>query len=120
MPRKADFQAHIKKIEIVNKTIGGNWFQSIRIIMEDIELNDENLVELRQFRPNELIFTTLESIQPTLFEQEEQPGKSSGRAAEEARDLALDDAGEDEPLITFEEGEGQVDGVVLKQFSFGR
>ena len=115
MPRKADFQAHIKKIEIVNKTIGDNWFQSIRIILEDIELNDENLVELRQFRPNELICTTLESIQPALFEQEEQPGKGS-----ESGDLALDDVGADEPLLTFEEGEGQVDGVVLKQFSFER
>lgn len=116
MSRKADFQAHLKKIEIVNKTIGENWFQSIRIILEDIELNDENLVELRQFRPNELISTTLESIQPTLFEQQEQSGNYL--AAGESKDLALDGAGEDEPLLTFEEGEGEVDGVVIKKFSF--
>jgi len=113
MPRKADFQAHIKKIEIVNKTLGESWVQSIRIILEDIALNDENLVELRQFRPNELIFTTLESVQPTLFPREEQQGRGSAPG-----DLALDDAGGDEPLLTFEEGDGQVDGVVVKQFSF--
>lgn len=78
MPRKADFQAHLKKIEIVNKTTGENWFQSIRIILEDIELNDDNLVELRQFRPNELIFTTLESIQPTFFDQAGQVSQPNG------------------------------------------
>lgn len=122
MPRKADFQAHIKKIEIVNKTIGENWFQSIRIILEDIELNDENLVELRQFRPNELIFTTLESIQPTLFDQEGQINKKNGKSChrEEAREIARDDIGDDDPLITFEEGDCGADGVVVKQFSFGR
>jgi hypothetical protein len=31
----------------------------------------------------------------------------------------MDDA-EDEPLLTFEEGDGSADGVVLKQFSFGK
>ena len=108
MPRKADFYAHIKKIEIVNKVQGDNWFQSIRIILEDIELNDDNLVELRQFKPNELIFTTLESIQD--------PGKGKPPGSP---DLSRDDA-EDEPLLTFEEGDGSVDGVVLKQFSFGK
>ena len=122
MPRKADFQAHIKKIEIVNKTIGENWFQSIRIILEDIELNDENLVEIRQFRPNELIFTTLESIQPTLFDQEGLQCKKNGKTchSEEAREIAHDDPGDDDPLVIFEEGDSQPDGVVIKQFSFGR
>lgn len=114
MPRKADFQAHLKKIEIVNKTTGENWFQSIRIILEDIELNDDNLVELRQFRPNELIFTTLESIQPTFFDQ---AGQVSPGA--ETREIAHEEPGDDDPLVTFQEGDGGVDGVVLKQFNFG-
>lgn len=112
MPRKADFHAHLKKIEIVNKVQGENWFQSIRIILEDIELNDDNLVELRQFKPNELIFTTLESIQP--IEEDPVKGKLPG-----SPDLSRDDA-EDEPLLTLEEGYGSSDGVVLKQFSFGK
>lgn len=105
MPRKADFQAHLKKIEIINKTQGEQWIQSIRIILEDIELNNENLVELRRFKPNELIFTTLESIQPTLFDQ---PG----------RDLSGEDD-EDGPGI-FQEGDGPAEGVVLKEFSFDK
>ena len=106
MPRKADFQAHLKKIEIVNKGQGEQWYQSIRIILEDIELNNENLVELRQFKPNELIFTTLESVQPTLLDK--QPGQ----------DLSGDDD-KDEP-ITIEEGDGTAKGVVLKEFSFDK
>jgi len=51
--RKADFKARIKKIEIVNRVLTDGWAQSIRVILEDIELSNENLLELKQFRPNE-------------------------------------------------------------------
>jgi hypothetical protein len=45
--RKADFTARIKKIEIVNRVLTDGWAQSIRVILEDIELTDDNLLELK-------------------------------------------------------------------------
>lgn len=34
--RKADFQARIKKIEIVNKVLADGWAQSIRVNLDEI------------------------------------------------------------------------------------
>ncbi len=68
--RKADFQARVKKIEINNRVLSDGWAQSIRVVLEDIELTDENLTELRQFRPNELVIVEISPVQPSLFESE--------------------------------------------------
>ncbi|KJS18260.1 MAG: hypothetical protein VR69_01505 [Peptococcaceae bacterium BRH_c4b] len=53
MSKKADFQARIKRIEITNKVLKGGWRQAIRVVLDDIALTNENLLELRQFKPNE-------------------------------------------------------------------
>jgi hypothetical protein len=63
---KSMLKASIKKIEIVNKVFNDNWEQSIRVILGDIELNNENLVELRKFRPNEAVNVCFESQQMSL------------------------------------------------------
>lgn len=47
--RKADFQARIKRIEITNKATADSWHQAIRVILDEIELTDENLLDI----PNE-------------------------------------------------------------------
>jgi hypothetical protein len=66
--RKADFTAKVKKIEIVNRVLTNGWAQSIRVILEDIELSDENLLELKQFRPNEQVMVELCPVQVNLFD----------------------------------------------------
>lgn len=66
--RKADLKARIKKIEIVNRVMSEDWAQSIRVILEDIELTNENLLELKQFRPNETVTVTIEPFQVSFFD----------------------------------------------------
>lgn len=65
---KADFTARIKKIEILNKYTAESWKQSIRVILDEIELSNENLLELRQFSPNEEVLVVLSSVQRGLFD----------------------------------------------------
>lgn len=65
---KSTLTATIKKIEIINKATADNWEQSIRIILGDIELNNDNLVELRKFKPNEAVTVCFESQQMNLMD----------------------------------------------------
>ncbi|MDV2683992.1 hypothetical protein RYX56_06350 [Alkalihalophilus lindianensis] len=60
-------KASIKKIEIVNKTRKDEWDQSVRIILGDIELNNENLISLRRFRPDEIVHVSIDSALMSLF-----------------------------------------------------
>ncbi|MEG6615216.1 hypothetical protein V6C27_02085 [Peptococcaceae bacterium 1198_IL3148] len=64
--RRADFIASIKKIEICNKVKVESWGQTIRLTLGDIELTNENLVELRQFRANEPVKVVIEAEQVSL------------------------------------------------------
>ncbi|MDT8861014.1 hypothetical protein N0O92_12295 [Alkalihalobacillus sp. MEB130] len=68
-------KASIKKIEILNKIAKDEWNQSVRIILGDIELNNENFIALRRFRPDEIVHVTLESAQMSLFDM--QPKKKA-------------------------------------------
>lgn len=63
--------AKIKKIDIKNKVVGENWHQSISILLDDIELTNENLIAIRQFRPDEDIRVKLNRLQMTFEEVEE-------------------------------------------------
>lgn len=53
--RKADFEASICKIEIVNNTLKDQFVRSLQVTLADDALTEENLRELRQFRPNEVV-----------------------------------------------------------------
>jgi hypothetical protein len=64
--RKADFTACIKKIEFAPKPTKDGWSESFRLVLGDIELTNENLVEIHQFRPNEPIMVTFEPVQINL------------------------------------------------------
>jgi len=101
MLRRADFQARIKKIEIVNKVLADGWSQSIRVNLDDIELTNENLLELRQFRPNEPVNVVIEPAELNLLEI----------AAAGNRDA-------DEQYLTFteQEGNGPLPGRVIREF----
>ncbi|WP_027365085.1 hypothetical protein [Desulfotruncus alcoholivorax] len=115
----ADFQARIKKIEIVNKVLADGWAQSIRVSLEDIELTNENLLELRQFRPNEQVKVVIEPVQPTLFDVTALQTRNINRPGTAPnQELALDDAGEDEKFLNFteEDHDEPLPGKVVREF----
>lgn len=62
----SQLKAAIKKIEIVNKATKEEWQQSIRVILGEIELNNENLIALRQFRPDEFVHVSIDAAQLSL------------------------------------------------------
>lgn len=109
--RKADLKARIKKIEIVNKVLSDSWQQSIRVIMEDIDLTNENLLELKQFMPNENVLVVITPIQVSLFDQ---------KAAEQSMDTGDELNSEDVMPLSLDENEEDEDnGTLVKEWTFG-
>lgn len=88
--------ASIKKIEIVNKTKKDEWQQSVRIILGDIELNNESFLALRKFRPDEMVHVAIDTAQMSLLPKEEEDSEAFGEDEWEE---------ESEDLFTMEEGE---------------
>ncbi|MGI6492646.1 MAG: hypothetical protein ACOX0T_09615 [Pelotomaculum sp.] len=120
--RKADFKAKVKKIEIVNRVLTEGWAQSIRIILEDIELTDENLLELKQFKPNEQVLVELSPVQVNLleFEAKKQAAASIGPGNQELLGSDSMDIGEKE-FMSFIEGDEPLkeNERVEKEWVFG-
>ncbi len=115
--RKADFQARIKKIEIANKVLSDGWAQTIRVQLDDIELTNENLLELRQFRPNEQVSVVIEPVQMNLFDM--QSHRSGGEGATKPfkkRELTLDETGDSEEFLSFVEEEQTPPRKVVREF----
>lgn len=101
--RKADFKARIKKIEIVNRVLTDGWAQSIRVIIEDIDLSDENLLELKQFRPNEQVLAELSPVQLNIFDiDKKQRSGGTGGQSKNSQELIGSD-NEEEEFISFME-----------------
>ncbi len=115
--RKADFKARVKKIEIVNRVLTDGWAQSIRVTLEDIELTNDNLLELKQFKPNEQVLVELSPVQVSLFDVKKQ--QTAGAQGQPGQEL-LGDAGEEEEFINFVEDETVADNEnVVKEWNFG-
>ena len=110
---KSKIKASVKKIEIVNRVVGESWDQSIRIILGDIELNDENLIELKKFRPNEAVNVCFESQQMNLLELEEKQTKKSDK-----EDLSVNHEEElqTEEVCFIEDCEEANSKYILKEF----
>lgn len=108
--RKADLKARIKKIEIVNRVLSDGWSQSIRIILEDIDLTNENLLELKQFMPNEDVVVEITPFQVSLFDQK--------NAAENLEHSEEPDDEDDVSLSFSEDDEIEDSGKVVKEWSF--
>jgi len=101
--RKADFKARIKKIEIVNRVLTDGWAQSIRVILEDIDLSDENLLELKQFKPNEQVLAELSPVQLNIFDiDKRQRSGGTGGQSKNSQELIGSD-NEEEEFISFME-----------------
>ena len=112
--RKADFKARIKKIEIVNRVLSDSWQQSIRVILEDIELSNENLLELKQFMPNENVVVEITPVQVSLFDAQV-PNKGQKNSLGNSDELNSDD----EISLTFiEDEEVEDEGSLVKEWMF--
>lgn len=106
---QADLKAKVRKIEIVNKATADSWTQSIRVQLDDIELTNENLLELKQFYPNEQVLVVITPIQLDLLDQPK-PIKASYQPE------SLQD--DDGPAFELVEGEVDETGVVEREWSF--
>ncbi|MBS4026901.1 MAG: hypothetical protein KGZ96_14700 [Clostridia bacterium] len=120
---KSILTAAIKKIEIINKATTDNWEQSIRIILGDIELNNDNLVELRKFKPNEAVIVCFESQQVNLFDLPfaEKQGDADEELPEDLSEETHEDAHikANQQEIYLVEGEEEVNPEdILQEFSF--
>jgi len=112
---QADFQARIKKIEIVNKVLADSWAQSIRVSLEDIELTNDNLLELRQFRPNESVEVVFKSIQLDLFALAPERRPKPTRPGE-ATSVDNGEDNEDWLTLTEEDTDQPAFGQVVREF----
>lgn len=63
---KTNILAKIKKIDILNKTLGEDWKQTITLVLGEIELTDANLIAIRKFRPNEEVLVNLSTLQLSM------------------------------------------------------
>ncbi|MDW7672187.1 MAG: hypothetical protein SCK57_14595 [Bacillota bacterium] len=136
--------AKVKKIDIANRVLGEDWKQTITLTLGEIELKNENLIAIRQFRPNEEVLVNLKSLQLSLGDlPAEQKGvfldrdtdvapvpepesrKSENERREEADvadfDLSTPLIREGSPIEVkvFEDGEDDVDPAsIVKSFTF--
>ena len=123
--------AKIKKIDIKNKVVGENWHQTISIVLDEIELTNENLIAIRQFRPDEDIKVNLNRLQMTFEELEERKklrrfftGKvKNSKKDEEVKeddqeDIENLDEDEEEEFFSLDYGEIPETDKVLKTFDF--
>jgi len=116
---QADFQARIKRIEIVNKVLADGWAQSIKVSLEDIELTNDNLLELRQFRPNESVNVVFKSVQLDLFELAAARRQVQARPGiAESGATALDEEQDDDDFLSFteEDADQPLAGQVVQEF----
>lgn len=133
--------AKIKKIDITNKVYGDKWNQAITITLSDIELNDENLIAIRKFRPSEEVKVNLKSLQLSIDEIEEReklkklypkegvlnstkPKENSSqkqntnRQNHDTEDLSLEPEDEEELFHIEYDDELTENDTVLKTFNF--
>lgn len=116
--RQADFKSRIKKIEIANRTLSDGWAQSIRVILDDIELSDENLLELKQFRTNEPVLVVITPVQVSLADCT--TDKKHLSLVEPDGEVIDEAATDDDYAFQLIEGEPQdlAPGMVAKEWRF--
>ena len=133
---KSTFVSKVKKMDLTNKVVGNHWKQMIGITLGDIALNDENLLAIRKFRPDEEVLITIEPLQIDVIEELERikrdhptegailPLKDVLDAMEEESAISLEDDEEDEEVFEIEvleegkEDELKQGEAVLKCFEF--
>lgn len=66
---KSQLIGKIKRMDVTNKIQRKHWKQMIGISLGDIALNDENLLAIRKFRPNEEVLVTITPMQQDMAEE---------------------------------------------------
>ena len=66
---KSQLVAKIKRMDVTNKIQRKHWKQMIGITLGEIALNDENLLAIRKFRPNEEVLVTITPLQRDMAEE---------------------------------------------------
>ena len=66
---KSQLVAKIKRMDVTNKIQRKHWKQMIGITLGEIALNDENLLAIRKFRPNEEVLVTITPLQRDMVEE---------------------------------------------------
>ncbi|WP_078394539.1 hypothetical protein [Shouchella patagoniensis] len=84
----------VKKINIINRTGRERWHQEIQILVSDIEMNNDNLIEVRRFRPDEIVEIQLRSAQLSLFDKPEDEASTEN----DVEELCIENGG-DNPKI---------------------
>ncbi|MDW7678596.1 MAG: hypothetical protein SCK57_13120 [Bacillota bacterium] len=131
--------AKVKKLDIQNRVIGEDWKQTITLTLGEIELKNENLIALRQFRPFEEVLVNLKSLQLSLGDLPEEqktlfldrdtdatpvpaPARAvSGESTPADYDLSAPVVLEGSPIEVkvFEDGEDDVDPAsIVKSYTF--
>ena len=64
-----NWQQQLKKSKSLTKRWKKDeWQQSIRVILGDIKLNNDTLIELLRFRPDETVNVSFKAVQMNLFD----------------------------------------------------
>jgi len=119
---KADFEAKVKEFKVINRVLADKFTQSIQVILHEVELTDENLLELRQFAPNEEVSVLIESRQANLFEAAAKFRGSAELYRPKEHNLNnsehLPSHEEEEEFISFSETDDELPtGNVIKSFT---
>ena len=102
---KSQLVAKIKRMDVTNKIQRKHWKQMIGITLGEIALNDENLLAIRKFRPNEEVLVTIAPVQRDMAEEMDRIKKTNpvegvireGEGLSDLPDNPLDLLIEDEP-----------------------
>lgn len=126
---KAKFVSKLKKIGLSNKICKDRWQQAINVELGEIALNDENLLALRKFRPDEDIVVTIEAMQVNMLEEiscikKENPteGQIQKKEEGEEEEIFIEDQEvslEEEESISVETCREEELATGIKQFSLG-
>jgi len=112
---KSQLIAKIKRMDVTNKIQRKNWKQMIGISLGEIALNDENLLAIRKFRPNEEVLVTITPMQRDMAEEMNRMKKanpvegiiSESKGLSDLPDNPLDLLIEDEPYMADGDGEDE-------------
>ena len=118
--RKADFKARIKKIELINRVLSDGWAQAIRVILDDIDLTNENLTELKMFKPNEKVFVEITPVQLSLFDNVANIDDAKNTNKDIEIGNLFSDENNDGEFVGITEGDTQSsNGTVIKEWKLG-
>ena len=119
---KSQLIAKIKRMDVTNKIQRKHWKQMIGITLGEIALNDENLLAIRKFRPNEEVLVTITPVQRDMAEEMDRMKRanpvegviSEGERLQDLPNNPLDLLVEDEGYVVDGDGEGEDDQELIE------